>query len=161
MRDIRQEFQRVFEFVVKHGVHNPSWTNATTKRFLRWAWDKRRLLVIYDGEGPARRIAAAAVVWRTDHPENRYDDYSDSNVMTGDYLSVYQVIVHPQYRRRGCLILLLTLAISENPGVTRIFWNSHGRNHRHLRITDIATLGKELSKWDYPAAIQRHQTSPR
>lgn len=160
VRDIHQEFQRVFEFVVKHGVRNPQWTNVTTKRFLRWAWDRKHLLIIYDGTGAARRIAAAAMVWRTDHPENRYEDFSDYNTSYGDYLHVYQVIVHPEYRRQGCLIMLLTLALSENPGITRIFWNSHGRMNNHLRIVDIHTLGKELFKWDCPAAL-KHQVYQR
>lgn len=149
MTDTRKEFQRVFEFVVKHGVHNPNWTNADTKRFLRWSWENRHLLVIYDGTGPARRVSAAAIVWRTDHPENRYEDFTPGNTQVGDYLHVYHVIVHPEYRRRGCLILLLTLAVSENPGVRRIFWNSHSRGCNRLQLTDIITLGKELLKWDY------------
>ncbi len=149
MMDIRREFQRTFEFVVKHGVHNPSWDNATLKRFLRWSWENHHLLVVYDGTGAARRIAAAAIVWRTDHPENRYDDWSSEHTRIGDYLHVYQAIVHPEYRRKGCLILLLTLALSENPGVTRVFWNSHSRTKDYLRITDIMTLGRELLKHDY------------
>lgn len=149
MTDIRREFQRCFEFVVKHGVQNPAWTNSDMKRFLRWAWVKKHLLLVYDGEGDRRRIVAAAVAWRTDHPENRYDDFTDSNTNEGPYLHVYQAIVHPEFRKRGCLLLLLAMAIQEHRGVTRIFWNSHSRKRNYLRIVDIDTLGKELLKWDY------------
>lgn len=157
MTDIKREFQRVFEFVVKHGVHNPNWTNQDTKRFLRWAWAEKHLLVVYDGVGEFRRVVAAAIVWRTDHPENRYVDFSHENTKVGDYLHVYQTIVHPEFRRKGCLLLLLAMAVNENPGVTRIFWNSHGRRNFRLRLTDISTLGKELLKWDFQAKQPQYQ----
>lgn len=155
MADIHKEFQRVFEFFVKHGVQNPLLTNAQRKRFLRWAWDKRHLLVVYDGAGEHRRIAGAAIVWRTDHPENSYRDFSDEATNQGDYLHVYHAVVHPEYRRQGCLLLLLALAVQEHPGARKIFWNSHSRGRDFLRITDIQTLGKELLKWDYQAAASQ------
>lgn len=151
MNDIRREFQRVFEFVVKHGVSNSAWTNADTKRFLRWAWANKHLLIVHDGEGDSRRIVAAAVCWQTDHPENRYRDFSFDNTARGEYLSVYQVIVHPEFRSRGCMLLLLAMACQEHPGVRKAFWNSHSRGRNYLRIIDIQTLGKELLKWDYRA----------
>lgn len=152
MTDIKREFQRVFEFVVKHGVHNPhNWTNAQTKQFLRWAWANKHLLIVYDGQGDSRRISACGMAWQTDHPENRYKDFSPQNTSRGEYLSIYHVIVHPEYKRTGCMLLLLALAIDSHPGVKKAFWNCHSRTNNYLRIIDINTLGKYLLKLDYRA----------
>lgn len=153
MADIHKEFQRVFEFFVKHGVKNAVMTNSDRKRLLRWSWDKRHLLVIYDGVGDHRRIAAAGIAWRTDHPENSYRDFSDEATNMGDYLHVYQVAVHPEYRRRGSLLLLLALALQEHPGVKKVFWNSHSRGQNTLRITTVDILGRELLKADYKERV--------
>lgn len=146
MNDIKREFQRVFEFTVKHGV-NSGWTNAKLKEFLRWAWANHHLLVVYDGEGESRRIAAIGIAWQTDHPENRYRDFSPENTAYGEYLSIFHVIIHPEYRRKGCMLLLLAMAIQEHPGVRKAFWNAHSRGKESLRIMDITTLGRELLKW--------------
>lgn len=146
MTDIKKEFQRCFEFVVKHGV-NSGWTNVKLKEFLRWAWANKHLNIVYDGPEDSKRIAAVGIAWQTDHPENRYRDFSPENTQYGEYLSVFHVIIHPEYRNQGCMLLLLAMALQEHPGVRKVFWNSHARGKETLRIVDINTLGKELLKW--------------
>lgn len=149
MADIRTEFHRLFTFCVKHGPKLP-WPNRDIKKFLIWAWDMKHLFVVYDGEGNNRRICAAAIAWRTDHPENRFDSLINAETNQGDYLNVYMVIVHPEYRRKGCMLLLLAMTLEQYKGIKRIFWNSNRRNPdiNRLRIIDTNTLGRELLKWD-------------
>lgn len=145
MTDIKKEFQRVFEFVVKHGP-KINWPNRSIKNFLIWAWDNKHLQILYDGQGDSKRIAAVAIVWQQDHPENVYENFENYDDKEGDYLSVYGVIVHPEYRHRGCLLMLLIMSLAEYPKVKKVFWNTHARGKTGLRITDITTLGRELLK---------------
>jgi hypothetical protein len=154
MIDLKKEFQRVFEFTVKHGP-KIVWNNKDIKKFLLWAWENKHLIIIYDGYGINRRIAAMAIVFQTDHPENKYENFETYDENQGEYLSVYGVIVHPQYQHKGCLLLLFIKAISIYPSVTKIFWNSHSRGSNKLRITEINTLGKELLKWHHSAAVSQ------
>lgn len=144
MNDIKREFQRVFEFVVKHGpkLH---WCNRDIKKFLTWAWNGRHLITLYDGFYDKKRIAAIAIVWQTDHPENRYESFGEYDAREGDYLHVYGCIVHPEYRSRNCFPMLLATALIEYPNVTKIFWNRHAREKSGLRITSIDNLGRRLA----------------
>ena len=145
MSDLKREFQRVFEFLVKHGpkLH---WGNRDIKKFLTWAWNHKHLVIIYDGYFDKRRIAAIGICWQTDHPENKYKDFGDYDVKEGDYLHIFGVVVHPEYRKRNCLAMLLCTALTEYPTVTKICWNTHARGRNSLRITTIDTLGRELLK---------------
>lgn len=146
MIDLDREFQRTFEFVVKHGpkLH---WGNRDIKKFLRWAWNGKHLVTVYDGYYDKRRIAAIAIVWQSDHPENRYESFGAYDEKEGEYLHVYGVIVHPEYRKRNCLAMLLCTSLIEYPSVSKVCWNHHGRLKQGLRIVDINTLSKELLKW--------------
>lgn len=154
MIDIKREFQRVFEFLVKHGP-KISWNNKDIKKFLVWAWDNEHLIVIYDGYGTNRRICAIAIVWQTDHPENRYDNFAQYDLNDGEYLGVYGVVVHPEYRFKGCLLMLLIRALGKYPDVKKVFWSNHSRSNKGLKITTIETLGKELLKWHHSAAVNQ------
>ena len=143
--DIKKEFQRVFEFVVKHGPKQER-TNAEIKKFLLWAWERKHLLVLYDGFFEARRIAAIAICWQTDHPENKYQNLSTYDLNEGEYLSVYGVVVHPEYRDKGCLLMLLIQAMGQYPEAKKIFFNKHGRGAIGLRIMDINQFANRLLK---------------
>lgn len=158
---IKKEFQRVFEFIVKHGVANAAWTNNSIKRFLRWAWYYERIFVVYDGFGASRRIAAVAVAWRQDHPDDSYKDMSIEGTEYGEYLHIYQVIVHPEYRSAGCFSMLLALALQRYPGTSKAFWTSHARGSSRkgrMIITDINTLAQELLKWDSRAKRKTYRS---
>jgi len=138
--EIKKEFQRVFQFVVKHKDSNMNWTNKDIRKFLRWAWYYKRLFIIYDN----RRIAAIGIMWRTDHPENASGYLSFERTEFGDYLYVYQVLVHPNYKMRGLLFQLLYEAKKRYNGVKRAFWKDRkGR----LRIIEVNRLMGDLSKW--------------
>jgi hypothetical protein len=144
MDDPKRELQRIFEFVVKHGpkLH---WANRDIKKFLTWAWNGKHLVTLYDGFHDKKRIAAIAVVWQTDHPENKYESFGNYDEREGDYLHVYGTIVHPEYRQRECLPMLLATALIEYPKVTKVFWNHHGRKKNTLVITTINNLGRRLA----------------
>ncbi len=88
-----------------------------------------------------------AVAWRTDHPENRYEDMSLSNTEYGDYLSVLCAIVHPDYEFKGILTILYALALERFNGIKRVFWTAHARDSKRLIITDASKLAEVMVKW--------------
>lgn len=145
MIDTKREFQRVFEFIVKHGP-KMKMPNKDIKQFLIWAWEKSHLIVLYDGYFDTKRIAAIAICWQTDHPENKYENLQEYDLNEGDYLSVYGVVVHPEYRHKGCLLMLFVRALGEYPSVKKIFWNHHSRKGNGLKIMDVTTFGEQLLK---------------
>ena len=142
---VKKDFQRIFEFVVKHkgAAITGKATNAQIKRLLRWAWFHKMLIILFHD----RRIAAVAVCWRTDHPENNYQDMTFANTEFGDYISVYCVIVHPDYRGRGMMLPLLGLAMKRFDGANKIFWTIHARGSTRIKITTTEKLSRELMKW--------------
>ena len=150
--DIKREFQRIFEFVVKHkgNAITKNATNAHIKKVLRWAWYYEKLFIIFDGT----RIVSMAVAWRTDHPENNYRDMSFFNTEIGDYISVYCVVVHPDYRNKGMMLPLLGLVMKRFPGANKIFWAIHARGLSILKITTTEKLTKGLIKW---LKVRRYQ----
>lgn len=152
MNDKKRELQRIFEFVVKHNGGNIPWTNSAIKKFLRWALFYKKLFVIYDG----MRIAAIAVCWRTTHPENDYEDLSLSKTEKGDFMHVYRVIVHPEYRGRGLLFMLYTMALLRFRGVRTIYWEQRRGDKTRLIIQPVERMLQELAKWQ---KVKRPQTS--
>lgn len=144
MNDKQKEFQRVFEFVVKHNGGNIPWKNQITKKLIRWALFYKKIFIVYDGP----RIAALAFAWRTSHPENSYEDLSLDKTESGDFLHVYRVIVHPEYRKQGLMFMLLVMGLLRFRGVKTVFWEKRSRNGKtQLVIESTQRVLDELAKW--------------
>lgn len=153
MNEKKREFQRVFEFVVKHNGDNIPWANSITKKLLRWALFYKKLFIVYDGQ----RIAALAIAWRTTHPENSYEDFSLDKTETGDFMHVFRVIVHPDYRAKGLMFQLFVMGLIRFRGVQTVFWEQRIRNGKtRMVIQPVGKVLEELAKWQ---KIKKPQTS--
>jgi GNAT superfamily N-acetyltransferase len=144
-QDLRKELDRVFKFIVKNKSTTMNWPNNKIKKFLRWAWYYQRLFILRNGN----EIAAIGIAWRTDHPENEPKDVSLANTEIGNYLCVYQVMVHPKYSKKGLLFQLMALFEARFPNTTRTFWTDRAGR---LRIIETKRLIRELYKWASLAA---------
>lgn len=144
MNSIKKEFQRVFEFIVKHNDGNIPWENKLTKKLIRWALFYKKIFIVYDGS----RIAGLGIAWRTTHPENSYEDLSLDRTERGDFLHVYRVIIHPEYRTKGLMFQLLVMALIRFRGVTTVFWEQRMRNEKsRMIIQPVERVLQELAKW--------------
>lgn len=140
----KKEFQRVFEFIVKHNSGNIPWENRVTKKLIRWALFYKKLFIVYDGA----RIAGLGFAWRTTHPENSYKDLSLDRTENGDFLHVYRVIIHPDYRYQGIMFQLLVMAMIRFRGAKTMFWEQRARGDKtRLIIQPVEKVLHELAKW--------------
>ncbi len=158
MTDRKKEFQRIFEFIVKHNNGVIPWENKVTKRLLRWALFYKKLFVVYDHS----RIAGLAIAWRTTHPENSYDDLGVEKTEAGDFMHVYRVIIHPDYRSRGLMFQLLVMGMLRFRGVKTVFWTQRkcGEKKR-LVIQPVNKVLMELAKWQAKTKTSRSHLKSR
>ena len=146
----KRELQRIFEFIVKHNGGNIEWENKITKKLIRWALFYKKLFIVYDGT----RIAGLAVAWRTSHPENSYEDLSLDKTERGDFMHVYRVIVHPEYKSQGLMFQLFIMGLIRFRGVKTVFWEQRIRNGKsRMIIQPVERVLDELAKWQ---KIQKH-----
>lgn len=159
MKDKRKEFQRVFEFIVKHNGENISLENNKLKNFIRWAAFYKKLFIIYDN----KRIAAVGIAWRTTHPENKIRDFSLDSTENGDYIYAYRVIVHPDYSWRGLMFQLMCMAATRFRGCKRIFWEKRGSTDEKpiLVIKTVEQMFKELAKWQKEKPLNPHKSKQK
>lgn len=158
MNDIKREFQRVFEFIVKHNGDTIPWENKLTKKLIRWAVFYKKIFIVYDKE----RIAGLAIAWRTTHPENSYEDLSLDRTEKGNFLHVYRVITHPEYTGKGLMFQLLVMGMLRFRGVKHIFWEQRNRTggKNRLIIQPVERVLQELFKW-HQKAKTKHQHPPK
>jgi hypothetical protein len=144
MTDCKKELQRVFEFVVKHNSGNIPWENKITKKLIKWSLFYKKIFIVYDGP----RIAALAFAWRTSHPENSYEDLSLDKTESGDYMHVFRVIIHPEYRKEGYMFQLFVMGLIRFRGVKTVFWEKRTKNGKsRMVIVPVEKLLEELYKW--------------
>lgn len=132
----KREFQRIFEFLVKYHEGVGAWSNRDIRKFLRWAIFYKRLFIIHDDATPSsKRIVAVAVAWRVETPMS-WDFDNLESMETGDTLYVFNTTIHPDYRKKGVLFALLSLALWRYQGVSEIYWENTCRDKvHHYKIT--------------------------
>lgn len=145
--DLQKELQRIFEFVVKHNGGSLDWANKDIRNFIRWAMYYKRLFIVW---GPAsagtKRIVAVGVAWRSVEPDCSYSTFDAETLETGDWLHVFRVILHPEYRDRGVMFQLLSMALHRYPRVTHAYWQTHARGNTETRTMEIGKMLQALHR---------------
>lgn len=145
MTATEKELQRIFEFVVKHRGETIDWKSGDIRRFLKWAIYYRRLFIIHaDVKGGGRRIAAVGIAWRTENPTPNLAQLDVEHTEFGDYLFVYQVIVHPDFQHAGTMFQLLSMALVRFPGVHTAYWVSEHSPSKRVRSISLHRLLQAL-----------------